>query len=128
MSIGKMQFLRKHMKALFKYNGNDITTEDLMADIYSAAKKKEALIDNTFSAVSPLIQDISQAVILMPILVQLQGMGIKNDEQLIKLLAIVLKKQSENAITPDGFVLSDEDKKQLLKEVKNAVEQKPGPA
>jgi hypothetical protein len=67
---------------------------------------------------------MTSALNIVPQLKTLLDTGIKNDEQLIKLVAIFQKLQSTKLEVSDGGfgILSDEDKEVLLKEVENDVQ------
>ena len=74
---------------------------DLLEEIYNNQKKKEEQISTLISELKPLIQDIGDATLVVPLLKEYLEISVKNDEQLIKMANIVQK-----AVQSDG----DDDK------------------
>ena len=69
----------------------------------------------------PLINDIGDATLIVPLLKEYLELGIKNDEQLIKMATIiqrVLSRSEEEA----GLGISDEEKDQLLAEMAKLIQ------
>lgn len=114
---------------LFKIGNKDFTLEDLYREIYQNSVDKRQKFNDTFDNLSELIKTLNDAVILMPTLVDMQGVGVKNDEQLLKLAAIIGRGNKRKG-DDDGSVellLSDDDKRLLLEEAKKYVQGEPGP-
>jgi predicted metalloprotease with PDZ domain len=90
---------------------------DLMKEIYDNSKKKEAQISALISELKPLINDIGDATLIVPLIKEYMEIGVKNDEHLIKLAAIV-QRAMQNSTSNDGSLgISDEEKQQLLDEI-----------
>ena len=66
---------------------------DLLEEIYNNQKKKEEQISTLISELKPLIQDIGDATLVVPLLKEYLEISVKNDEQLIK-MANIVKRQS----------------------------------
>ena len=61
---------------------------DLLKEIYDNQKKKETQITALISELKPLISDIGDATMIVPLIKEYMELGIKNDEALIKLATI----------------------------------------
>ena len=86
---------------------------DILSEIYDNQKQKQQQISILISELKPLIQDIGDATLIVPLIKEYLDLGIKNDEQLIKVATIVQRmvKSSENNGT--GELISEEEKAQL---------------
>lgn len=93
---------------------------DLCRDIVTRADSKKDQVDILMSDVRSLIKDKNDAIVLLPQVKGLLEVGIKNDEQLVKLVAIMQRLQSTQIEASGGadFGLSEEEKAQLFNEVK----------
>ena len=94
---------------------------DLMSDIYHNSKKKERQINTLIQELQPLIKNISDATVIVPLIKEYLEVSVKNDEHLVKLAAIVQRLVSAgNRTNEDGYTnefgLSEEEKAALLKE------------
>tara|TARA_R100000734_G_C3270583_1_gene66660 strand:+ start:162 stop:497 length:336 start_codon:yes stop_codon:yes gene_type:complete len=90
---------------------------DILSEIYDNQKQKQQQISILISELKPLIQDIGDATLIVPLIKEYLDLGIKNDEQLIKVATIIQRmvKSSENNGT--GELISEEEKAQLMKEI-----------
>ena len=81
-------------------------------------KKKEQQVSALIAELKPLINDIGDATLIVPLIKEYMEISIKNDEHLIKLAAIVQRAMQNSASNGDGSVaISDEEKKQLMDEI-----------
>lgn len=91
---------------------------DIIEEIYLNQKKKEEQISTLISELKPLIQDIGDATLVVPLLKEYLEISVKNDEQLIK-MATIIQRAVQNEGDDDGnFGMTDAEKQQLLDEVK----------
>ena len=91
---------------------------DILEEIYNNQKKKEEQISTLISELKPLIQDIGDATLVVPLLKEYLEISVKNDEQLIK-MATIAQRAIQNEGSDDGnFGMTEEEKQQLLAEVK----------
>ena len=91
---------------------------DILEEIYNNQKKKEEQISTLISELKPLIQDIGDATLVVPLLKEYLEISVKNDEQLIK-MATIIQRAVQNEGNDDGnFGMTEEEKQQLLNEVK----------
>ena len=97
---------------------------DILEEIYNNQKKKEEQISTLISELKPLIQDIGDATLVVPLLKEYLEISVKNDEQLIK-MATIIQRAVQNEGDDDGnFGMTEEEKQQLLNEVKKYGEDK----
>jgi hypothetical protein len=89
---------------------------DLLEEIYTNQKKKENQISTLISELKPLVQEIGDATLIVPLIKEYLEIGVKNDEQLIKMATIVQRILSSSN-SEEGFGISDEEKAQLLAEI-----------
>jgi len=89
---------------------------DLLEEIYQNQKKRDAQVVALISELKPLVQEIGDATLIVPLIKEYMEIGVKNDDSLIKMATIVqrvLQNQSEDG----GLGISDEEKDQLLAEM-----------
>mgnify|MGYP001322613915 CR=1 FL=1 len=89
------------------------TVSDLFKEIYGNSKKKDKQINTLISELKPLIQDIGDAPVVVPLIKEYLEIGVKNDEHIIKLTAIVQRMMNNAASGGSDSLLSDEELKQL---------------
>lgn len=94
---------------------------DLLKDIYSNSQKKDRQINVLISELRPLIKNIGDATVIVPLIKEYLEVGVKNDEHLVKLAAVVQRLISTNnkvqSETGQSWMLSEEEKQQLLQEL-----------
>lgn len=87
----------------------------LLSDIYTNAKKKEVQINSLIKDLQPMIKNIGDATVIVPLIAEYMDISVKNDDHLIKMAAIVQRAMSRSASdSANGVILSDEEKRQLL--------------
>jgi hypothetical protein len=90
---------------------------DILEEIYENQRKKEKQISALISELKPLINDIGDATLVVPLIKEYMEIGIKNDEQLIKMATIIQRALQTQATTGGELMLTDEEKAQILAEV-----------
>jgi hypothetical protein len=94
---------------------------DLMKDIYANSSKKDRQINMLIAELRPLIKNVGDATVIVPLIKEYLEVGVKNDEHLVKLAAVVQRLVSTNnrvqAETGNSWMLSEEEKKQLMSEL-----------
>ena len=95
----------------------DKKLKDLFQEIYTNQKKKEKQISTLIEELKPLIDDIGDATLVVPLIKEYLEIGVKNDEQLIKMATIIQRCLSNNTDNDSNFGISDEEKAQLLGEI-----------
>ena len=93
------------------------TLSDLFKEIYENQKSKQTQISALIVELKPLITDIGDATLIVPLIKEYMELGLKNDEQLIKMATIIQRAVSTNKTAEEGFGMSDEEKKQLFSEI-----------
>ena len=92
------------------------TFADLMSDVYHNSKKKDRQINQLIAQLQPLIQNASDATIIVPLIKEYLDVAVKNDDHLVKLTAIVQRYIStKQTISGADSLLSEEEKQQLLR-------------
>ena len=89
---------------------------DLLKEIYDNQKKKEAQISALIGELKPLINDIGDATLIVPLIKEYMEIGVKNDDLLIKMAALAQRAMNSES-TDAGLGISDEEKQQLLDEI-----------
>jgi hypothetical protein len=97
------------------------TFSELMKDVYDNSKKKERQINLLIAELKPLIKNVGDATLIVPLIKEYLEVGVKNDEHLVKLAAVVQRLISANtrvqSETGGNWILTDEEKQQLLSEL-----------
>ena len=92
---------------------------DILEEIYNNQKKKETQISALIGELKPLINDIGDATLIVPLIKEYMELGIKNDEQLIKMATIIQRAVNSDSSDDGNFGMTEDEKAQLLAEVKN---------
>ena len=97
---------------------------DLMRDVYRNSKKKSRQIDSLIKSLEPMIKNIGDASIIVPMIKDYLEVSVKNDDALVKLAAVVQRLVSANSKDDDGneFGLSEEERARLLEEAEQEIE------
>jgi len=92
------------------------TLADLFSDIYKNSKNKSKRIDLLLDSVKGLVTGINEAALVLPILKEVLEIGVKNDEQLIKLAGVIQRLLTGgNNNNGNNELLTEDEKKNLLK-------------
>ena len=92
---------------------------DILEEIYNNQKKKETQISALIGELKPLINDIGDATLIVPLIKEYMELGIRNDEQLIKMATIIQRAVNSDSSDDGNFGMTEDEKAQLLAEVKN---------
>ena len=98
------------------------TFSSLLKDIYTTTKGKEAQINSLISELKPLINNIGDATIIVPLIKEYMEIAVKNDEHLIKMASVVQRAMARTELSGGEFQLTEDEKKQLLDTVKEIEE------
>jgi hypothetical protein len=93
------------------------TFSSILEEIYDNQKKKDKQISALISELKPLISDIGDATLIVPLIKEYLEISVKNDEQLIKMATIIQRALNSSSSDDGGFGISDEEKAQLLAEI-----------
>ncbi len=92
--------------------------KDLFQEIYNNQKKKEKQISSLIDELKPMVESIGDATLVVPLLKEYLEIGVKNDEQLIKMATIIQRcLTTNNSDSESGFNISDAEKEQLLNDI-----------
>jgi|TARA_R110002153_G_scaffold86294_4_gene214548 hypothetical protein len=95
------------------------TFSDIMSDVYNNSKKKDRQLKLLIAQLEPLVKNLSDATVIVPLIKEYMEVSIKNDDQIVKLAAIVQRMMKDaNSGDEGGFGLSDDEKKQLISNAK----------
>ena len=96
---------------------------DLMRDVYHNSKKKSRQIDSLIQELRPMIKNVGDATVMVPLIKDYLEVSVKNDDALVKLAAIVQRIVSASAKDDDGneFGMSDEERRRLLEEAEEEI-------
>lgn len=89
------------------------TSSDVFKEIYNNSKKKDKQINSLIAELKPLIQNIGDAPVVVPLIKDYLEIGVKNDEHLIKMMAVVQRLQNNATSGGGDSLLTDEELKQL---------------
>ena len=78
--------------------------------------KRKAQVSALISELKPLVQEIGDATLIVPLIKEYLDISVKNDDQLVKLATIVQRVVGSGG-NEDSMDLSDEEKAQLLQEI-----------
>ena len=103
------------------YKGKQIGS--LFENIVTNSENKRNQIDLLISDIREMIKTPENALMMVPLIKEYLDIGIRNDEQLVKLAAVVqrLLNSASESSESGGFALSDAEKKQLMAEIDNTV-------
>ena len=91
------------------------TLSDVFKDIYDNSKRNKEQLEVLMKEVVGFIKDGDTAVQIIPMLKEYLEINVKNDEQLVKIAAIVQRLASSDSKGAEAeFGLSEEEKEQLL--------------
>ena len=89
---------------------------DILEEIYTNQRTKSAQVNALISELKPLIQEIGDATLIVPLIKEYMEIGVKNDDALIKMATII--QRAVNTVNEDGGLgISDEEKEALLAEM-----------
>ena len=110
------------MEKDFKIFG-DKNFSDLSQEIYENNKLKKTQIDLLIQEVHGYIQGIEDIAIVGPIIKELMDVGIKNDDNLVKLATLYQRIMSKQTIDEsDVGLLTEEEKEQLMASLEDVAE------
>lgn len=99
------------------------TLSDLFGEIYDNSKETKSQVKGLIGELKPLIENIGDATLLVPMIKEYMEIGVKNDEHLIKLATVIQRIETAAAKgETDEFDLTElqdliEEQERLEKEV-----------
>ena len=92
---------------------DDKSFSDLLKEIHKNQSKKSKQLASLIAELRPLITSLGDATVVVPLIKEYMEISVKNDDQLIKMAAIVQRLSTGNASTGEGGMLTEEEMEQL---------------
>ena len=92
---------------------DDKSFSDLLKEIHGNQKKKAKQLAQLIAELRPLVQSLGDATVVVPLIKEYMEISVKNDDQLIKMAAIVQRLSTGTSNTGDGGMLTEEEMEQL---------------
>ena len=92
---------------------DDKSFSDLLKEIHGNQKKKAKQLAQLIAELRPLVQSLGDATVVVPLIKEYMEISVKNDDQLIKMAAIVQRLSTGTTNTGDGGLLTEEEMAQL---------------
>ena len=93
---------------------------DLLKDIFDNSVEKKTQINKLTEELSKFVNRVSDVAVISPIIKEYLDVGVKNDEQLIKIAQVAAK--LVGATTKEGDeILSEQEKQDLLATINDTV-------
>ena len=92
----------------------------LLKDVVVNSEQKKDQIDILVSDLRSMIKTANDAIVVVPLIKDYLDVSVRNDEQLVKLAAVVqriISSQSQGDDGNMGMLLSEDERKQLMGEV-----------
>lgn len=92
----------------------------LLKDVVINSEQKRDQIDILVSDLRSMIKTANDAIVVVPLIKDYLDVSVRNDEQLVKLAAVVqrlISSQSQGEDGNMGMLLSEDERKQLMGEV-----------
>ena len=93
---------------------DDKSFSDLLKEIHSNQNKKKKQLASLIAELKPLVQSLGDATVVVPLIKEYMEISVKNDDQLIKMTAIVQRLSTGAAQRVDGGLLTAEEMDQLM--------------
>ena len=92
---------------------DDKSFSDLLKEIHKNQSKKSKQLASLIAELRPLITSLGDATVVVPLIKEYMEISVKNDDQLIKMAAIVQRLSTGTTSTGDGGMLTEEEIQQL---------------
>ena len=93
---------------------DDKSFSDLLKEIHGNQKKKAKQLASLIAELRPLVQSLGDATVVVPLIKEYMEISVKNDDQLIKMAAIVQRLSTSTTSSGDGGMLTEEEMSQLM--------------
>jgi len=93
---------------------DDKSFSDLLKEIHSNQSKKSKQLASLIAELRPLITSLGDATVVVPLIKEYMEISVKNDDQLIKMAAIVQRLSTGTSSNGDGGLLTEEEMSQLM--------------
>ena len=102
------------------------TLSDLFGEIYDNSKETKSQVKGLIGELKPLIENIGDATLLVPMIKEYMEIGVKNDEHLIKLATVIQRIETAQSKGESGeFDISElqdliEEQEEIERQVEEA--------
>jgi hypothetical protein len=96
---------------------------DLFEEIYNNSKETKSQVKGLIGELKPLIENIGDATLLVPMIKEYMEIGVKNDEHLIKLATVIQRIEAIQAKGSGEEMFDFSDLQDLLEEQEQTQEQ-----
>ena len=93
---------------------DDKSFGDLLKEIHGNQKKKAKQLASLIAELRPLVQSLGDATVVVPLIKEYMEISVKNDDQLIKMAAIVQRLSTGINSSGDGGLLTEEEMSELM--------------
>ncbi len=94
----------------------DKSLSDIFGEIYDNSTATRAQVRGLIGELKPLIENIGDATLIVPMIKEYMEIGVKNDEHLIKLATVVQRIEAIQARGGDGEMFDFSELQDLLEE------------
>ena len=92
---------------------DDKSFSDILKEIHKNQTKKSKQLASLIAELRPLITSLGDATVVVPLIKEYMEISVKNDDQLIKMAAIVQRLSTGVTNNGDGGLLTDSEIEQL---------------
>ena len=92
---------------------DDKSFSDLLKEIHRNQTKKSKQLASLIAELRPLITSLGDATVVVPLIKEYMEISVKNDDQLIKMAAIVQRLSTGATNSGEGGLLTEEEMQQL---------------
>ena len=93
---------------------DDKSFSDLLKEIHGNQRKKSKQLAQLIAELRPLVQSLGDATVVVPLIKEYMEISVKNDDQLIKMAAIVQRLSTGASQSGDSGLLTAEEMDQLM--------------
>ena len=84
------------------------TVSDVLKEIYDNSKNKSKQVNALIGELKPLVENIGDATLVVPMIKEYLEVGVKNDEHLIKMVALVQRLEGGGKASEADFFNPEE--------------------
>ena len=99
------------------------TLSDLFGEIYDNSKETKGQVKGLIGELKPLIENIGDATLIVPMIKEYMEIGVKNDEHLIKLAQVIQRLEAISAKGGDSEMFDLSELADLLEESEEVKEE-----
>jgi uncharacterized protein YeeX (DUF496 family) len=100
---------------------DDKSMTDLYREMYNRSENKKTQINTILSDIQKHITDKNDAILMLPRINDFMIVGVKNDDNFLKMIAVIQKMETLKDGAVNGELLSEEEKEQLRNSIESSV-------